>query len=71
MLGANAAEIRLGGGWKDFLHYGPHAAKWFRRQLERGDDGAEEPIDDIRELVELVMEAWPGRPSPRGEGIPA
>lgn len=57
--GERTYRIRLGGGWKDFLYYGPHAAKWYREQLKRGDEGSGEPIDDIRELVALVLEAWP------------
>ncbi len=57
--GERTYRIRLGGGWEDFLYYGPHAARWYREQLGQRDDGAGEPIDDIRELVALVLEAWP------------
>ncbi|MCW5593910.1 MAG: ADP-ribosylglycohydrolase family protein, partial [Burkholderiales bacterium] len=57
--GERTYRIRLGGGWKDFLYYGPHAAEWYRQQLAGGEDGMQEPVDDIRELVALVLEAWP------------
>jgi len=57
--GERTYRIRLGGGWESFLFYGRDAAAWYRGQMAGEESGAEEPIDDIRELVELVMEAWP------------
>lgn len=58
--GERTFRSRLGGGWEEFLYYGPYAARWYREQeAERSQGGGGESIDDIRALVELVLEAWP------------
>ena len=61
--GERTFRIRLGGGWESFLYYGRSASAQFRREFaEKG--GGEAMFGDCRELVALVMEAWPAA----GEG---
>lgn len=57
--GERTYRIRLGGGWESFLYYGRDASAWYRPLLAQAEDERCEPIDDIRELVALVLEAWP------------
>ncbi|NJD09089.1 MAG: ADP-ribosylglycohydrolase family protein [Gemmatimonadetes bacterium] len=58
--GERTYRIRLGGGWRAFLFYGPDAAEWFRQQLELEEEWRDKMLLDEPEMVELVMKAWPG-----------
>ncbi len=56
--GERTFRIRLGAGWESFLYYGRSASAWFQYEFAQ-KGGGDAMFGDCRELVALVMEAWP------------
>jgi ADP-ribosyl-[dinitrogen reductase] hydrolase len=71
--GKRTFRIRLGQGWESFLFHGPATAAWLRERLAQGGADAQEPAAaDCRDLVALVLEAWPATCStPPGPTAPS
>lgn len=71
--GKRTFRIRLGQGWESFLFHGPATAAWLRERLAQGGADPQEPAAaDCRDLVALVLEAWPATCStPPGPTAPS